>query len=178
MPPVFDEQEVFNYFEKKGNLIDALVISGGEPTLWGDELMSFSKRFKKIFPDRFLKLDTNGSDPGFLKKAAKLYDYVAMDFKACDYSSFSSTSMDVISESLGLLCIFDDYEVRITLYPKYIDEKSLKIMIDMLKLHRVSKLSLQQYRKLNEVNPYSREQVMRFKDYAESAGFFVVLKGL
>jgi len=59
-----------------------LVITGGEPTMHGDELLDFIRRVKEL--GFLVKLDTNGTDPKLLKVALRkgLIEYVAMDIKA------------------------------------------------------------------------------------------------
>lgn len=64
--------------ESKG-LVDALVISGGEPLLQIDEIekiLEFAKsqNFKT-------KLDTNGYQPKYIDRIKELVDYVALDVK-------------------------------------------------------------------------------------------------
>lgn len=76
----FSEEEVFAYLQKAKKFIDALVITGGEPTLQVD-LESFIRKVKQL--GMSVKLDTNGSNPELLKRLLdeNLIDYVAMDVK-------------------------------------------------------------------------------------------------
>lgn len=73
--------EIFNYLSKRRNIINAVVISGGEPTLQKD-LYCFLKKIKTLGLD--IKLDTNGTNPFILQKLMeeKLVDFIAMDIKA------------------------------------------------------------------------------------------------
>jgi pyruvate formate lyase activating enzyme len=61
--------------------IDAVTITGGEPTIQND-LMPFIKRIKKM--GFAVKLDSNGSRPEVIKNllSEKLLDFIAMDIKA------------------------------------------------------------------------------------------------
>jgi pyruvate formate lyase activating enzyme len=79
-PPVA-ESEVLAYLDKRKNLIDALVVSGGEPTLQPD-LPAFLSQVKAM--GYLIKLDTNGSNPHIGKNlnASSLIDSVALDLKA------------------------------------------------------------------------------------------------
>src|SRR6056297_232562 len=81
---IIDEREIFDYFKKRSNMLDALVITGGEPTLYGDELIDFCNNFKKYFPNRLLKVDTNGSRPEMIESLSDTADFCAMDFKSWD----------------------------------------------------------------------------------------------
>ena len=76
------EEEFLSFLKKRQGLLDAVCVSGGEPTLCKD----LPRLLKDIKDLGFLvKLDTNGSDPAMLKAlvAEGLVDYVAMDIKNC-----------------------------------------------------------------------------------------------
>ncbi len=64
-------------------LVQCVVISGGEPTLLGEALMSELRWIRSTFPKLHISLDTNGSNPQMLRKlvAQQLIDSVAMDVK-------------------------------------------------------------------------------------------------
>ena len=66
---------------KRRNLLDGVVISGGEPTLQ-TSLVDFIKTVRSF--GYLVKLDTNGSRPEVLRKLIDegLVDYIAMDIKA------------------------------------------------------------------------------------------------
>ncbi len=78
---VYSEDDILSYLRKRGAFLDALVISGGEPTLHKD-LPDFMRKVKAL--GLKIKLDTNGSRPDVLKDFIdqNLIDYVAMDIKA------------------------------------------------------------------------------------------------
>ena len=75
------EKEIFAFLEKRKGKIDAVSITGGEPTIQPD-LVEFILPMKDI--GYLIKLDTNGSRPDVLGKliSEKLLDYIAMDVKA------------------------------------------------------------------------------------------------
>lgn len=78
---LFDEAAVFDFLKTRKGKLDAVVVSGGEPTLQ----KGLSEFFEKLKELGFLtKLDTNGSSPKILEYLIKeeLLDYVAMDIKA------------------------------------------------------------------------------------------------
>ena len=77
---MIDEQSFFNFLDQRKNMLDAVVICGGEPTLQSD-LYDFIKKIKK--KGFLVKLDTNGRDFKIVEKliSDKLIDYVAMDIK-------------------------------------------------------------------------------------------------
>lgn len=71
---------VLSYLQKRKNILDGTVITGGEPLLWPD-LSDFLCKARGL--GYKIKLDTNGSFPERLKEllALGLIDYVAMDVK-------------------------------------------------------------------------------------------------
>ena len=75
-----EEDDFFKFLNERVNFLDAVVISGGEPTLHAD-LLEFCERIKVL--GFYVKLDTNGTNPAMLRELidAGLLDYVAMDIK-------------------------------------------------------------------------------------------------
>ncbi|OGF41603.1 anaerobic ribonucleoside-triphosphate reductase activating protein [Candidatus Falkowbacteria bacterium RIFOXYC2_FULL_47_12] len=79
--PAYALESFFDFLDARRGKLDAVVITGGEPTLHHD-LPQFIQKIKaKGF---LVKLDTNGTNPAMLKKLLdkKLLDYIAMDIKA------------------------------------------------------------------------------------------------
>jgi pyruvate formate lyase activating enzyme len=106
-----NEENVFAWIKKNHILLDALVITGGEPTLH-PSLPDFIARFKEM--ELKVKLDTNGTNPEMLDQliADKLIDYVAMDIKAplnlMRYRkvvgvALSETLLDKVMQSIRIL---------------------------------------------------------------------------
>jgi pyruvate formate lyase activating enzyme len=79
--PKISEKEFFKFLKERKELLEAVVVCGGEPTL-NKDLPEFIKKIKKF--GYLVKLDTNGSSPEMLKELIdnRLIDYVAMDIKA------------------------------------------------------------------------------------------------
>lgn len=75
------EDEIFSYLKKRRGKLEAVTITGGEPTIQND-LLSFAQRVRAM--GYLVKVDTNGSKPGALEELIrhKLPDYIAMDIKA------------------------------------------------------------------------------------------------
>ena len=100
----YTEEEILEHFRKRRGFLDALVVSGGEPTLH-KELSSFLRKVKD--QGLLIKLDTNGSRPDVLASLIdeKLVDYVAMDLKAPleKYPQLGFNSPQIIEESMKLL---------------------------------------------------------------------------
>ena len=75
------EEEVLKFLKKRQGILDGVCITGGEPLLQGEAVISFMRKVKEL--GYSLKLDTNGTNPKLLKELceAGLVDYVAMDIK-------------------------------------------------------------------------------------------------
>ena len=131
--PYMTTDAFLQFLSKRKGLLDAVCISGGEPTL-SSELEELLRQIKAM---GFLtKLDTNGSDPKLLKHlvSEKLLDYVAMDVKNSPSRypqtiGLSHAPMDKIEESLAFLISGAvDYELRTTVVAQLHDEASIEEM--------------------------------------------------
>jgi pyruvate formate lyase activating enzyme len=133
---IIEIDELFDFLEKRKRFIDAVCISGGEPTIHP----SLTELIKKIKDKGFaVKLDTNGTNPKMLKKLLEgnLVDYVAMDIKGPfeKYKAIVGCDVDigVIKESASLLISNKyedfDYEFRTTLARELLNESDLDKMI-------------------------------------------------
>lgn len=87
-----DDTIFFDYLDKRKGIVDAVCITGGEPTLNEDYLFEFIRKIKER--DMLVKLDTNGSRPEVLQKLIDngCVDYIAMDIK---------TTLDKIPQVTG-----------------------------------------------------------------------------
>jgi len=118
---LLDQAEVLGHLADRAGFVDAVVITGGEPTLQPD-LGSFLERVREI--GVLIKLDTNGTRPDVLERllADGLLDYVAMDVKAPRerYDEFCGTAADLtsIDQSMGIVRRrAPAYELRTTVAP-------------------------------------------------------------
>lgn len=116
--PTIEEDEVFDYIRSRKGLVDALAITGGEPTLHRD-LPLFVHRARELGVR--IKLDTNGTNPEMLRGLieAGMVDYVAMDIKntPAKYSLTAGVPFDCdkVQASIDLLKEGKvDYEFRTT----------------------------------------------------------------
>ncbi len=76
----YDENQILAYLKKYSNLMDAVCITGGEPTIHND-LPDLIRKIKIL--NLKVKLDSNGTNPAMLQDLIenKLIDFVAMDIK-------------------------------------------------------------------------------------------------
>lgn len=131
------EEEILLYLEKRKKFIDAVCISGGEPTLQQDLDWFIEKLKSKGF---FIKLDTNGTNPDILQKLLdkKLIDYVAMDIKGplYKYSLLAGTEVAVepIKESINIIKNSNiDYEFRTTICKELLSPNDIRDIANLLK---------------------------------------------
>jgi pyruvate formate lyase activating enzyme len=130
--PKIPEKDFFNFLKERRELLEGIVLCGGEPTI-NKELPSFAKKIKKL--GFLVKLDTNGSNPKMIKELIdkKLIDYVAMDVKLTKekYPEIFAKKVKIrdIETSINLLKEDKvDYEFRTTVVPTiHTKENILKI---------------------------------------------------
>ncbi|NMB61863.1 MAG: anaerobic ribonucleoside-triphosphate reductase activating protein [Chloroflexi bacterium] len=110
---------VINFLRKRQKLLDAVTISGGEPTIHPD-IIDLITDIKAL--GYCIKLDTNGSNPDILEKLIlnKWIDYIAMDIKApinkYDFVVGQTVSIKLIQRSVHLVINSKvDYEFRTTI---------------------------------------------------------------
>lgn len=135
---LIEEQQVIDYLSSRTKLLDAVTISGGEPTLQSD-LKDFIKKIKAL--NYKIKLDTNGTFPNVVKELIdeKLIDYVAMDIKTCfdEYPLVTGLKFnwsDKVKETLKILRASGiEYELRTTLVNQFHTEETINKMAKDLK---------------------------------------------
>jgi len=123
------EEEIFSFLKKRKGKLDAVTITGGEPTIQSD-LIPFIKHIKKM--GYLIKIDTNSSHPEVLTKLmkGKLLDYIAMDIKGPleKYRAVTGTQVhqDLIKESIEMIMHSGiAYEFRTTVVRSQLTENDL-----------------------------------------------------
>jgi len=134
--PDLSEEDFWKFLAERRDFLDAVCISGGEPTLQAD-LSDFISRLKK--QGFAVKLDTNGSNYALLKGLldANLLDYVAMDIKQVPEKYFQVVNAPVdieqIKASVELLKSSKiPYEFRTTVLGSLISEEDVLGMAEWL----------------------------------------------
>jgi len=147
--PIMNMEQFLTFLQRRQGLLDAVCVSGGEPTLAPDlkELLIGIKAL-----GFHVKLDTNGSRPEILEQLVRegLVDYVAMDIKnspACYGETAGIPAMDLqpLERSIRFLVSGAvDHEFRTTVVAEYHDEKAmenmgiwLKALSSGKKIHRI-----------------------------------------
>lgn len=119
------KEEALNFLDNRKGLLDGVVLSGGEATLYKD-LVSFAEDIKRR--NFLLKLDTNGSNPFVLEKLLHfdLLDYVSLDFKALkDKEHIFIKNFDLFESFLKCLALLQKkdikFSVRTTIHSDILD---------------------------------------------------------
>jgi len=127
--PGIREKEVLEFLHMRRGKLDAVTITGGEPTIQSD-LESFIRQIKKM--GFAVKLDTNGSQPQVIKAflAENLLDFIAMDIKAPldKYKNIVNAQVDFesIKESISLILKAEiPYEFRSTVVESQLEEDDI-----------------------------------------------------
>ena len=126
-----DLNNLYDYLKKRKNVLEAVCVSGGEPTL-NPHIISLLENIKKI--GYHIKLDTNGSNPEVLEKLINnhLIDYIAMDIKNDELNyprtiGLENINFDNIRKSIQLIMNSNlGYEFRTTLVKELHNEESIK----------------------------------------------------
>jgi pyruvate formate lyase activating enzyme len=105
-PEKIPEKDVLEFLESRRGKLDAVVITGGEPSLHKD-LYQFISKIK--YMGFLVKLDTNGTNPNILNRLIKdnLLNYIAMDIKGSldRYEEIVGTKVDLgkIKKSINII---------------------------------------------------------------------------
>jgi pyruvate formate lyase activating enzyme len=132
-----EEDNFFQFLNARANFLDAVVISGGEPTQHSD-LAEFCAKIKTL--GFYVKLDTNGTNPAMLRELidAGLLDYVAMDIKtdAEQYEKLckEKIEMDAMLASIDfILSAGMPYEFRTTCVKPFVCRDNIVDLVKMIK---------------------------------------------
>jgi len=135
--PVMEEKVFFDFLESRKKLLDAICITGGEPTIHNDLIDFIGKIKEKGF---LVKLDTNGSRPKILSELFQknLIDFTAMDIKSSlkkyHQAIGGQFKQQNILKSIDLIRNSGkEYEFRTTVVPGLVDKGDIKEIGQMLK---------------------------------------------
>jgi len=168
----FNQKKILTDLKQRRDWLDAVVITGGEPTLSGD-LSGFLSRCRRI--GLATMIETNGTRPGILKKLfqAKLIDRISMDLKADfdHYSQAAGTKVAVnkIKKSVKLIINSGlDFEFRTTIVPTLHNKKNMVKLAKQLKAITIEQFSwfFQQFipqncldPKFEKIKPFSEKEL-------------------
>ena len=125
-----NEKEFFEFLKTRKGKLEAVCITGGEPTMQKD-LLEFMAKIKES--GYLVKLDTNGMRPDVIKKALdkKIVDYIAMDIKNSlkNYEKTVCAKVDLDRIKMSAEMIMNskiDYDFRTTVVPGIHHEKDFE----------------------------------------------------
>lgn len=129
----FGSGRVLDFLESRRSLLEGVVLSGGEATLYPG-LVDFARHVKEM--GFAIKLDTNGTRPDVLARMLedKNLDYVALDYKA-PREKFSNLThcqaWDAFEQSLSILTAQNQvpYEIRTTVHTSLLKEADINAII-------------------------------------------------
>lgn len=131
-----NDETVTTFLKKRVGLLDGVVLSGGEATLYPG-LVGLCRKIRDM--GFAIKLDTNGLRYGVLKKLLKegLLDYVALDYKAprqkfkhvCGRDGFAAFSRSLNFLIGGTVA----FEVRTTYHSNLLEKEDLHAIAADLK---------------------------------------------
>ncbi len=169
--PTISWEEIMEYLERRKGVLDAVVITGGEPTLMND-LIEKMQDIKKL--GYLIKLDTNGTNPDLLMDLSNLglVDYIAMDIKN-SLPKYGVTSgkplLDTskIEESIRfLLNGVIDYEFRTTIIDEFhtsLDMERIGQLIEGAKRYYLQRYIDNEYCIEHGYHEVSKEKALVFK---------------
>lgn len=135
--PLLSEGEVLAFLEKRRGRLEAVTVTGGEPTLQQD-LEGFLQQVKAM--GYLAKLDTNGSNPEMLERLIRggRVDYLALDVKGPldEYGRIAKTRVDAakIARSIELVSASEvEHEFRTTVVRSQLDREGLRATARLLK---------------------------------------------
>ncbi len=179
--PFQEGEDILEVLIERKHHVDAIVISGGEPTM-DPGLPEFLGRLKGLGFD--IKLDTNGLKPDALRECLPYLSFIAMDIKTSleNYKSIGAGDTASILESIKVIMDSGlDYEFRCTAVPGFVETETIHKMGEMVRGAKM--FVFQQYKpektldpKYNDINPHSEERIREFAAIMEDYVDVVLLR--
>lgn len=176
-PPFLQETVALEILEARKKYVDAVVVTGGEPTMH-KELPKFLAKLKAR--GFMVKLDTNGFYPEVLEECLPYVDYVAMDVKTSleKYKQLGTKDTAGLMRTVEILKTGKvPYEFRTTVVPEFVTAQDVTCIGEMVKGARNH--AFQQFvpqdtldKRFEALKPYAPETIAEFaetmKKYAEN----------
>jgi pyruvate formate lyase activating enzyme len=176
-----EENDVLQILESRRRHIDAVVVTGGEPTMHAD-LPKFLLELKER--GFSVKLDTNGFFPDVLEKSLQHVNYIALDVKTSleKYVLLGANEMSNFLRTIEILKHGNvDYEFRTTVVPGFVDKEDIPKIGECVE--GAKRFVFQQFipddtldKSFNNVKPYSSEVIANFAGVMKKYVTGVVLR--
>ena len=180
-PPFLSEEDALKILLSRKKYVDAVVITGGEPTM-NKDLPGFIRRLREN--GFHIKLDTNGFYPETLKECLPYLDYVAMDVKTSleKYKLLGAKNTGNLLRSIRMIMEGKvDYEFRNTVVPGIVNEEDIPKIGSMVE--GAKRFAFQQFRpgetldeSFNDVKPYPEDLIVKFSKIMEKYVSEVILR--
>ena len=166
-PPFLHEQAALKILESRKKYVDAVVVTGGEPTMH-KEIPRFLRKLK----DRgfMVKLDTNGFYPQVLEECLPYVDYVALDVKTSPekYGRLGAKDTAGLMRTIEILKTEKvAYEFRTTVVPEFVEAEDIIRIGELVKGAKTH--AFQQFvpedtldKKFEILKPYTPETIAEF----------------
>lgn len=142
--------------ETTKSLVKGVVLSGGEPTIYGSKLLNLCATIKSL--GYKIKLDTNGSNPSVLADLIenKLIDAVYMDYKTSLSKYFMVSNNPLTSDNVKhSIKILKNSDIEVVFRTTVVTAQGLVTLEDIEKISQdvaPFKLVLQKYSREPDVN--------------------------
>jgi pyruvate formate lyase activating enzyme len=172
--PSIQEDDLLFFLNRRRGKLEAVVITGGEPTLHKD-LPEFIRKIKDL--GYLVKLDTNGTNPEMLKTLieGKMLDYIAMDIKSSlrNYAKTANVDVDLAKIKKSLKIIMKSglsYEFRTTIVPGLVSASDIENIGELIK--GADKWYLQQFKpgtplvndEYGKIKPYGNKELKAIRE--------------
>jgi pyruvate formate lyase activating enzyme len=154
-PERIDRDALLAFLDQRRSLLDGVVVSGGEPTLWTG-LNALCRDFRDL--GLAIKLDTNGSRPKVIEALIRdgLVDYIAMDLKTApeDYGPplcNEKAGPAMLRSIEAIMAGGVDYEFRTTCVRPFVSEARIGPMAAAIQGAR--RLILQRFNPTKTLDP-------------------------
>jgi pyruvate formate lyase activating enzyme len=176
-PPFLQEAVALRILESRKKYVDAVVVTGGEPTMH-KELPKFLVKLKKRGFQ--VKLDTNGFYPEVLEECLQSVDYVALDVKTAPekYKQLGTKDTEGLMRTVEILKTGKvPYEFRTTVVPGLVTGEDVMCIGEIVKGAKT--YVLQQFvsrdtldKRFEGLKPYAPRTLQEFartmKNYTET----------
>ncbi len=180
-PPFLTDETALMILQDRRKYVDAIVVTGGEPTIHRETPRFLRKLKEKGF---LVKLDTNGLDSKTLEECLPYVDYVALDVKT-SLEKYRRLGAKETAELLRTVEILKtgkvEYEFRTTVVPSFVEMEDVHKICEVVKGART--FVFQQFvsgdtldEKFKTLIPYSREIISGYADVMKSYAEDVVLR--
>ncbi len=174
--PAMPLADIMQFLESRRGKLDAVVVSGGEPTMHED-LPELLAQIKKL--GFLVKLDSNGTHPDMLEQiiASKTVDFVAMDIKGPleKYQAIAARAIDLTAIQRSIQLILKsgvDHEFRTTVVKCLLPPEDFPAIGKLVRGAR--RFAIQRFRPTKVISPvflskttYDDDELHRLKQIME-----------